>query len=175
MPEGLANGSGTGKGGAGTVAGVAQGQGQGRKGASLGVRMDGGGQQRSRSHSPAINSTTSITSTSALNYSSTIPTMNKEGGRPGGPKRVGSEPLASRSANGVRTEISDEEKAGIHDDDEKAATTARTNRDRSESYTFILGKGEADKHTMTSGRGGGGAGTGTGQREVMGRLEEEKQ
>jgi hypothetical protein len=101
-------------------------------------------------------------------------TMNKEGGRPGGPKRVGSEPLASRSANGVRTEVSDEEKAGIHDD-EKAATTARMNRDRSESYTFILGKGEVDKHTMTSGRGGGGAGIGTGQREVMARLDEEKQ
>ncbi|KAG7535899.1 hypothetical protein FFLO_03645 [Filobasidium floriforme] len=173
MPEGLANGGGTGKGGAGTVAGVSQGQ--GRKGGSLGVRMDGGGQQRSRSHSPAINSTTSTTLSSASNANPTMTTMNKEGVRPGGPKRVGSEPLASRSANGVRTEVSDEEKAGIHDDDEKAATTARMNRDRSESYTFILGKGEVDKHTMTSGRGGGGAGIGTGQREVMARLDEEKQ
>lgn len=104
---------------------------------------------------------------------------NKEGVRPEGPKRIGSEPLASRSANGARTEVLDEEKAGIHNDDEKAATTARMNRDRSESYTFILGKGEVDKHTMTLGRGDGGAGTGTGagtgQREVLGRLEEEKQ
>ena len=139
------------------------------------MRMDGGQQQRSRSHSPAINSTTSTVSSSASNANSTMTTMNnKEGGRPGGPKRVGSEPLARRSANGARTNISDEEKAGIHDD-EKAATTARMNRDRSESYTFILGKGEADKHTMTSGRGHGGAGTGTGQREVMASLAEEKQ
>ena len=143
----------------GATPGTAAGHGHGKRGGSLGVNMQG---QRSRSTSPAV-----PPSNSTVN-SNTLTTTDER--RLGGLRRSGSdvdsprlEPPRHPVEKDTSSSMSEEKVPLVKPVTAQPEREARIKRERSESYTFILGKGEVDKHTM------GGV-----KRESMGRVDEEK-